>query len=472
MHAKAALLKSPRPRRPEAPGGFAAVIALILLAVGVCIAVVAVTSGTLSIRQATSLHRVGDAQLAAESGLRYMLAHLKAIHLPGDTTEATFLANAIDALRPRLEGTANLGAQTLSNSSSQVAVPEMQVGDGQSFRSWITWVGPDRCRLTVRGSAGGLTRYLTMDLALVRDLPFVFDYGLATRGQVQLSGQAKIIGINKPEEASVFSGTMSVPTPIHIQGSSVAVDGDLYVAQSVGSVVVEGSPQIGGTSDPMRLIEHIHFDVEVPDFPVLQTDHLVLLATNVVDGSTDTSQAGQVFENIRIAAGTNPTFASNVVINGMVYVEAPNIVSFEGHCTINGMIVTQPSENPISDCQIQFAGTVDAVGVDGLDPNNPAYDEVRKYTGSFLLAPGFGVSFAGDFQTINGTIAADQLTFGGTATGVIKGTVIGLADLPTVLDGNVSVKVDRSHLNQNPAGIIKPFAFDPLPDSYLEPIGP
>ncbi len=472
MHAKAARFTSPRPRRAEAPGGFAAVLALIVLAVGVCVALVAVTSGSLSIRQASGLHRVGEAQLAAEGGLRYMLAHLKAIHLPGDTTEETFLANALDALGPRLEGTANLGAQTLTNTGSQIVVPEIQVGDGRTFSSWITWVGPDRCRLKVRGSAEGLTRYLTMDLALVRDLPKVFEYGLASRGQVKLAGQARIEGVNKAEEASVFSGTMTSPTPIYLQGSSVSVGGDLYVAQGAGSVLIEGSPQIGGTSDPLRLIEHIHFDVDVPDFPVLETDHLVALAVNLVDGSTDTSQPGQVYENIRIAAGTNPTFAGNVQINGMVYVEAPNTVTFEGACTINGMIVTQDTENPISDCQIIFAGTVDAAGVDGLDPDNPAYDEVRQYTGSFLLAPGFGVSFAGDFQTINGTIAADQLTFAGSATGVIKGTVIGLADLPTVLDGNVSVKVDRSHLNQNPAGIIKPFAFDPLADSYLEPIGP
>ena len=88
----------------------------------------------------------------------------------------------------------------------------------------------------------------------------------------------------------------------------------------------------------------------------------------------------------------------------------------------------------------------------------------------FLLAPGFQTVFAGDFQTINGSIAADQLTFVGKAEGLIYGTVIGLADRPTILNGNVDILIDRSHLDQNPAGIIKPLGFDPRPDSYIEPI--
>ena len=53
---------------------------------------------------------------------------------------------------------------------------------------------------------------------------------------------------------------------------------------------------------------------------------------------------------------------------------------------------------------------------------------------------------------------------------MIHGTIMGLADLTSTLDGRVDILIDRSHLDQNPAGIVRPLGFDPLPDSYIEPI--
>ncbi len=65
-------------------------------------------------------------------------------------------------------------------------------------------------------------------------------------------------------------------------------------------------------------------------------------------------------------------------------------------------------------------------------------------------------------------IRNDQLTFSGTSAGMIEGAVIGLKDLPTTLDGKVSILVDRSHLDEDPAGTDKPLGFNVLPDTYAE----
>ena len=151
----------------------------------------------------------------------------------------------------------------------------------------------------------------------------------------------------------------------------------------------------------------------------------------------------------------------------MVYVEAPNVVRFEGGAELNGFIVTQDTGQTIGNCQIHFAGHVEAHGVEAL-PDTSQFAAVKQQTGTFIVAPGFGVTFAGSFSAINGSIAADQLTFTGTAEGVIKGSVIGLEDIPTVIGGNVDIYVDRENANPDPAGFVKSLAFSPVPGSYAE----
>ena len=56
---------------------------------------------------------------------------------------------------------------------------------------------------------------------------------------------------------------------------------------------------------------------------------------------------GTSFTNIRIKAGANPKFNANTVIRGVVYVETPNQITFNGGATIQGVIVVQ--NNPTGD---------------------------------------------------------------------------------------------------------------------------
>ena len=80
----------------------------------------------------------------------------------------------------------------------------------------------------------------------------------------------------------------------------------------------------------------------------------------------------------------------------------------------------------------------------------------------------FGVTFAGNFSAVNGSIIADQLTFTGTAEGVVKGSVIGLKDLPTEIGGNVDIYVDRKNAKPDPAGVEKSLSMQPIIDTYEE----
>jgi len=454
------------PHRNHARGGFASILALFFLALTCTFFVALFAQTNTEMRKSENLHHAAEARLAAESGLQLMLYHLQQVPLPADTTDATLLANVHSALAQRLDGTGNLDGATVQNSGEELSVPQIAIDSEGTFCCWISPMGDSRCRLKVKGSAHGLSRYLTMDLRLAPKLSGVFKYGLASRGQIQVGGSTRIVGLNDPSEADVFSATTSQEDAIYITGDSVEISGDLFLVGSSDYAVITGTPNIGGTTDPSLIPQHVHCGVPAPDFPEPDIAPLAALATNVVDASTDTG-SGQVFSNIRIAAGTDPVFGSDAVVNGVVYVEAPNIVKFTGNATLNAIIVTEDSDQPLAACQITFSGTVEANGVQAL-PDTPEFAAVKEHTGTFIVAPGFGVNFQGAANVIQGSVAADQIAFSGNAGGTLQGTLIGLADLPMSLDGHVSILVDKTSFDNDPAGFVRRMGLESVPDSYRE----
>jgi len=292
-----------------------------------------------------------------------------------------------------------------------------------------------------------------------------FDYGIAGKGPISIGGNAEIRGQNQLTEASVISVTEQ-DVAVSVEGNSI-LDGDISSVGADTSVVISGSPTIAGSQDPAVIAQHVHFGVDAPIFPTVDTSIFKPLATTVIDAGTDTSQKGTVFDNPIIRAGVNPTFASDVVLNGVVYIEAPNIVNFAGKVTLNGLVATDDTELGIQSCKISFAGQVDAFGVSAL-PDDPQFVPVKELIGTFIAAPGFDVSFAGQFTTINGTIAADMLTFSGQAEGTVQGSVIGLADHPVSIHGTVSIYIDQSSSSDDDAGFLMPVLLDVDAGTYQE----
>jgi hypothetical protein len=191
------------------------------------------------------------------------------------------------------------------------------------------------------------------------------------------------------------------------------------------------------------------------------------LATTVIDGTTDINSQNLVLNNVLIKAGTNPTFSKDVVLNGIVFVEVPNCVTFTSKVTLNGLVAAEQKPGSLNTCRLSFEGQVEAFGVDALPPG-PPFEAVKAMTGTFIVAPGFDVSFAGQFTTINGTVAADKLTFTGQASGTIKGSVIGLANYPTSIYGTVDIMIDRSGDTGDDAGFLQPMSLRLLPRTYRE----
>lgn len=440
---------------------FACILALILLAVCASLAVAWAAGAGLSLKASSNYGNAAQARLAAEGGLAFLLHAAAPLRLPGTTDPTSFPGNLCSALGTALNNTPNLSGQTVAATGAVVTVPQIVLPYGRFTAQWA-WADPNRLSLTVMGSSQEASQRVQILLNLVPRLPAVFDYGLASQGQIIISGNAEIVGVNDPSEASVLS-TTSQEAAIALSGNAT-VSGDIYVAGDGATISITGSPSVGGSQDPNVIAQHVHLDAEAPDFPAIDTAPLAALATNVLNTSSPSASS---YSNIRIAANSNPTFSSDVVLNGVIYIEAPNIVKFAGRTTINGLIVTQDADLPISSCQLSFSGSAQAYGVEVL-PDTPEFAAVKQQTGTFLLAPGFGVTFSGNFGAVNGSIAADQLTFTGTAEGVVRGTVLGLADLPTTVSGHVEIYVDHAAADPHPAGFVQSFALVPIPSTYSE----
>ena len=117
--------------------------------------------------------------------------------------------------------------------------------------------------------------------------------------------------------------------------------------------------------------------------------------------------------------------------------------------------------------QIIFLGTVDSYPVTDL-PIESQFEQLRDETGTFLMAPGFSASFGGNFDTLNGAIAANGIEFFGDAGGTIEGSVINYSDAPMTLSGNSDLFFNRSGTDQMPAGFGPEIILYYVADSYSE----
>jgi hypothetical protein len=214
-------------------------------------------------------------------------------------------------------------------------------------------------------------------------------------------------------------------------------------------------------------MDHVLIGADPPEFPVPNPDHFAPYVTNVVDSSTDTS-SDATYENVRIAAGTNPVFTSDVTLKGVVYIETPNVVTFAGNVNICGVIVGDGSlEDNSGTNQINLLGTVASVPMSEL-PAEEQFSGIRNEVGTFVLAPGFHVGFGGNFDTLSGAIAANGIEFFGNAGGTINGTVVNYSDQTMPLAGNSNLQFNRSGTVEIPAGFIPDIVVNYDPGSYSE----
>ena len=449
-------------------------LALVLLTLLASLGAAMAYNTTLSATQAGNEARALDARMAAESGMGYMLMELDGARVPTNTTGATLITNLAAELADLFEGSGNMVPGAIVSTSTSIFLPSIPLGNA-SFSTQFTLesdgAGGQRCRMTVTGSRGQARRQASIALALTPRPVAAFDYGIASKGRIYINGSALVDGVNSGQEATIFSMSSS---PVAIEaGGHATIGGDLFVtSDDITSILLAGGGmEVAGESDIFAILDnHAHFGVEEPDFPEIDISPFAALTTGIIDVNTSLPNEDIALNNIRIKAGANPKFTRDTVINGVLYIEAPNTVVFSAGTTINGIIVCE-DDAAVADADktIEFRGHVSAPGVEAL-PDTAEFAAVKALDGTIALAPGFSMTFKGATNTINGTIAADQFAFLGNThiAGDLNGSIIGLKDREMILQGNATIRINRATDDDTPAGFNHPLGLVVVSGTYAE----
>jgi hypothetical protein len=449
--------------------GFAYVLALLLLSVFSTLAVAFASSTDLGLQKSNNCTRINKARMAAESGLAFHAYVLSQIAPSAGSGGEDLVSDIAGKLAEKLDGTFDLSgaAVTCSEGGLTITIPGITVNsDSGTFSARVSLDSENENKiwLEVTGYAEAAQRTVRMAFETERDDSVEFGYGLATRGKVILSGQASILSVNDGSgEASIFSSYVDATEDTFTLTGQVEIEGEIFASAGIDSIHVEDNGKIsiaGETGD--AIWDHVFPGTDAPAFPEPNVDMFEpFVAGNVMDLS---SPPTATYTNIRIPANTNPTFAADCVLEGVVFIEQPNCVNFEGKVTIQGVIVTEDARESTDVNSLTFSGQVDSLPV----PSGPEFQELREISGIFLLAPGFNVDFSGQFGTVNGAMVADSFVFSGQAGGIVKGPIISYNDAPFEYSGQTGLTIDRSGGSQLPPCFWVSTPLKALPETYVE----
>lgn len=446
--------------------GIVSILALILLALFATLAVSFAGATNSTLLKAGNQQDSQTALMQAETGLEFYLFLLKKASLPGKSKGQAMLDDLNAWLRNSTDLSGNLGGQAISYDGATITVPWIAPqADGGRFSAQITRLEETVIRVRITGQDAQAARSVSMDFDLAPGRSIVLDYGIASKSAIVLTGNDRITGANNATEANILSATYSTATAVSMTGNA-RIQGDVFVSNPSGQVSLTGNVSIGGATGA-AVADHVHVGVGDPEFPEVDPTVFEPFATNIVDKTTSTS-GNKTFTNIRIKAGTNPTFSGNIIVKGVIFVEKPNKVTFSGNLNFTGVLVTQDAGDGVYTTNtIKFAGNTSTAGVETL-PDTPEFHALRLMPGSFLLAPGFGVEFTGNFGTANGAIAADCFKLTGNAGGTVYGPVINYSDSEFRMTGNASLVINRSKYSGTPPGLSSPSKLAPDSSSYTE----
>ena len=449
--------------------GSTAVIAMLFLILFSTLAIGFFYGVTTSLQVAKGDQYIARAQLAAESGLQFVRYQLATLDIPAGTSGGSMAAEIAADLSAKLNGTSNLGLNTVTHAGNVITIPSIaceSAGVASSFSGQLQWVsvplpGTSYLRATVTGVAGTgesqISRTIQLDHAIQSKPTTLFNFGIASRGAVTVknSVQTRILG-TPDASASILSASTG---PTSITTGNGTIDGDLAVVINKTQVSLGGG-SVGGTSNA-QLIRDAHISVvPSPSFPVVDTTPFAALATNTfVDGAA-------YQKNVRVPPNTNPRFNGGDVIEGILYVQAPNTVTFRGHASIRGIIVFENAGTSAGNV-LDFKGNV----TPSLIPATPEFDAIRAAaTGWAILAPAAAVEMSGSVDgTVAGTIMAEKVTFSGSADLTLtNGSVVSLGNEVTQVEGK-TVNINGTGANNPPTtGLTFNGRFLPDPKSYRE----
>ncbi|MGE5296529.1 MAG: hypothetical protein ACM3VT_17050 [Solirubrobacterales bacterium] len=438
--------------------GNAMVLCMIVLVVASAMAAALTSISGANLQIANDQRRGNRAFANAESGLETMRYWLSRVRIPSSTPSSQYLTEVIARVRADLAASAATNL-VINNDGSIPPVP-LDSATGQFFQGqWTVLAGtPPVLKVVAMGTSGAASRSILTHF-LIEPYRFpIFNYGIATKGAIRFPRNPTLTGAAQYWEADIYVESLSNLVAIQV-GGNANFDGDIDIGNPSANVDFRGDVRIADDTGQAAVDEHVAIGADPVEFPVPELTQFRQYATGPAIGPASNVSLSMTLTNATIRAGTNPTFLGNVIIQGILFVESPNVVTFTRNVALEGLIVAEGNVLNPGTNKISFQGNF----ASGAYPAGSQFDAIRSRTGSSILAPGFGVSFTGNFSSVNGVLAANDLYFSGNASAVVKGTVISYSQNPTMVDGNIAMNFDRAAVTEIPAGfdLLRTLEYDP-----------
>ncbi|HUT46913.1 MAG TPA: pilus assembly PilX N-terminal domain-containing protein [Sedimentisphaerales bacterium] len=455
--------KSVHPKREGAVLIVAMIFVLIFSALAVSMATMSGTNAQL----ASNHHKVDCALGSATSGLEVQRHWLTPISMPSSTPINKYFSTIMNTLEYNLDAN-SISNITLIKHNGTISPVTLDSTTGQTFSGQMHISDSNSNILEVFATGGDaqITRTIKVDFDIEPYKHPIFNYGLATKGPLNYTGNPLTTGANESWEADIYIESSGSDTAVFVAGNT-NFHGDIMIGNPDADVSFGGDVLIDGDHGETAIDNHVFIGVEPVDFPEPDTARFGSYATGItIDSSTDLSAAGaNILVNAKIAAGTNPVFTKGVTIQGILLIESPNVVTFASNVDLQGIIVGEGdvTANPVMD-RIDVLGNFSS----GTYPSGAEFDAIRQEVGSSIVAPGFAMSFQGNFSTLEGVVAVSGVTFSGNVAAQIKGTIINYSETPMIIEGNASMTFDREASTKIPAGFDTLRVLTYKPSSYDE----
>ncbi|MBL7188701.1 MAG: pilus assembly PilX N-terminal domain-containing protein [Phycisphaerae bacterium] len=457
-----------RPKRKSSRrerAGAILIISMIFVVVFSALAVCMATMSGNNVQLASNHQNLNAALVAAQSGqevLRYLFSR---VLISSSTPQNQYFSEIITAVRDDLtnNGISGIGVAT----DGAIAAVTLDSTTGRSFDGQILFDAnqPTVMEVRVTGHGGQASRTITTSFDIEPYEFPIFKYGLATKGPLDFPGNPTITAVNTAWEADIFVESSGNPIAVQVIGNT-NFDGEINIGNTAANVDFVGAVQIAGDTGQAAIDNHVAIGMDSPEFPAPDVNRFLQYAIgDVVDSSTDLSH-GITLTNATIEAGTNPVFDGTVTIQGVLFIESPNKVTFGRNVALQGIIVADGDvDNPDPG-----TNSIDILGNFASQPypSGIEFDAIRQEEGTSILAPGFHATFAGNFSTLEGVVAVSGAHFSGNMNAQIKGTIINYSDSSTVVEGNASMNFDRADSVKVPAGFDLYRELNYVPASYSE----
>jgi Tfp pilus assembly protein PilX len=462
--------------------GVTSVIAMLFLVLIGTLALGFYSSVTTATALARNDRRTAKALMAAESGIQFMRNRLANVTIPPTTTSANLLNELGSDLESDPVIAGNLNGAVIQRAGNVITIPFIctDVAENSGFTVTLTDIGGvGEVVCTVKGRSGKVgnvsTKGVRLDFSRHEIPSTIFDSAVAAKGKIAMTKGAitGIPGVSSDAIIKIMSAAESGQTAIYMTGGEIGSinGGELAIladhdtnsdgVADTGLAILRGT--VHGVSNPTTISNNVRV-LPTPEFPTVDTTVFTAYATSTYNGATS-----GMLKNVRIPAGTNPNFDGNVTIQGILYIESPNTVTFRGNSNMQGFIVFE-------DAGSSAVNKIDARGnfTYGNLPADAEFDNLRAITGISMLAPKASLVMSGSVDSqIRGNLILGSFYNGGSADVQIeKGSIVTFDASSTANSATFSgktVKFASTGLANPPSmGVTYSSRFLPAKGSYLE----